>query len=227
LTTLAITIVASLCAASRCRCARSKTSGCNCSSNGYARSLDWAGHDTGARMTKYSRRRQSGRAVAVSLAETRLTNISKAGMRWQMPPMRHVSGQHQRCAGALQPLTNLCSNGSIDPPPAVAVFARLLDHVKLDPALAQAIRRGDGVDAEKSDPAANNNSRRPGPQPIKLTQPEDLLAVPGFSPEMLDKLKDFVIFLPVVSQINVNTRPARCSPPHSTRSLQPMPLRWW
>ena len=43
---------------------------------------------------------------------------------------------------------------------------------------------------------------------MNLTQVDDLLAVPGFTPEMLDKIKDFVIFLPRATPINVNTAPA-------------------
>jgi general secretion pathway protein K len=43
---------------------------------------------------------------------------------------------------------------------------------------------------------------------MNLTQVDDLLAVPGFSPEILDKLKNFVIFLPVATPVNVNTAPA-------------------
>jgi general secretion pathway protein K len=35
-----------------------------------------------------------------------------------------------------------------------------------------------------------------------------LLAVPGFAPQAVDKLRDFVIFLPRVTPVNVNTAPA-------------------
>ena len=43
---------------------------------------------------------------------------------------------------------------------------------------------------------------------MSLTQVDDLLAVPGFTPEMLDRIRDFVIFLPVATPVNVNTAPA-------------------
>jgi general secretion pathway protein K len=43
---------------------------------------------------------------------------------------------------------------------------------------------------------------------MNLTQVDDLLAVPGFTPEMLDQLRDFVIFLPEATPVNVNTAPA-------------------
>ena len=43
---------------------------------------------------------------------------------------------------------------------------------------------------------------------MNLTEVDDLLAVPGFTPEMLAKLKNFVIFLPRATPVNVNTAPA-------------------
>jgi len=41
-----------------------------------------------------------------------------------------------------------------------------------------------------------------------LAQMDDLLAVAGFTPQMFDKLKDFVIFLPRSTPVNVNTASA-------------------
>jgi general secretion pathway protein K len=42
---------------------------------------------------------------------------------------------------------------------------------------------------------------------IPFTQVEDLLAVPGFTPEMLEKLRNLVIFLPRTTTVNLNTAP--------------------
>ncbi|MBK4736442.1 type II secretion system minor pseudopilin GspK [Noviherbaspirillum pedocola] len=42
---------------------------------------------------------------------------------------------------------------------------------------------------------------------IPFTQIEDLLAVPGFKPEMLEKLRNLVIFLPRTTAVNINTAP--------------------
>ena len=44
--------------------------------------------------------------------------------------------------------------------------------------------------------------------PIKFLEVEDLLAVRGFTPEMLEKLRPFVIVLPERTPVNVNTAPA-------------------
>ncbi len=44
--------------------------------------------------------------------------------------------------------------------------------------------------------------------PIKFLEVEDLLAVRGFTPEMLEKLRPYVIVLPERTPVNVNTAPA-------------------
>jgi general secretion pathway protein K len=47
-----------------------------------------------------------------------------------------------------------------------------------------------------------------GTEPIALTRVEDLLAIPGYTPEIIEKLRDFVIVLPERTKVNVNTAPA-------------------
>ena len=44
---------------------------------------------------------------------------------------------------------------------------------------------------------------------LALTQVDDLLSVPGFTPATVAKLKDLVVFLPVQTAINVNTASAQ------------------
>jgi general secretion pathway protein K len=46
-----------------------------------------------------------------------------------------------------------------------------------------------------------------GAMPIAMTRVDDLLAVPGFTPQMVDKLREFLIVLPERNLINVNTAP--------------------
>jgi general secretion pathway protein K len=101
-------------------------------------------------------------------------------------------------------LTNLSLNGIINPK-EVLVFQRLLTNVHLNPALAQATADMLAASQPRQDASApsNNNSRFMG-----LAQMDDLLAVPGFSAEILDKLREFIIFLPHATPINVNTAPA-------------------
>ena len=49
---------------------------------------------------------------------------------------------------------------------------------------------------------------------MEITQVEDLLALPGFTPEIIAKLKNFIIILPVRTSINVNTASAEVLAAH-------------
>lgn len=98
-------------------------------------------------------------------------------------------------------LTNLCANGAINPV-EVNTFQRLLAILHLNPALAQV--------AAEAILSAEASMTAPGSLPkfINFTQLDDLLDVPGFTPKILGMLKDFVIFLPQATPVNVNTAPA-------------------
>jgi len=142
-------------------------------------------------------------------------------------------------AQSLYNLTNMCPSGTIMPK-EVAVFARMLTSLHLDPELAQetavmmaaAYARpnpatssnptGDStqtVDKLTGLPQASNNtgadtgaatgiSTAGKPRLLAMTQVEDLLAVPGFTPEAVEKLRNLVIFLPRGTALNVNTASA-------------------
>jgi general secretion pathway protein K len=107
-------------------------------------------------------------------------------------------------AQSLFNLNNMIQGGAIVPD-EVAAFARLLSFLKLDPALAQTTANTMLATFQK--PAASSDSPT---QPMRLSQVDDLLAVPGFSPEMLGILRNFVIVLPgnTNTTSNVNTAPA-------------------
>ncbi|MCU6497975.1 type II secretion system minor pseudopilin GspK [Rugamonas sp. A1-17] len=98
----------------------------------------------------------------------------------------------------------------------VKVFERLLTNLRLDPSLAQAVAMqvanaqtapqppGQGQQGQPQQPAQTS-----GPQPVDLLRVEDLLAVSGFTPQTIEKLRDFVIILPErATELNVNTVPA-------------------
>ncbi|GJJ05482.1 general secretion pathway protein GspK [Duganella rhizosphaerae] len=114
------------------------------------------------------------------------------------------------------------------------VFARLLTNLKLDPSLAQAVATqvasaqtatpqlgqqgggtgagtgaGTGTGAGAGAGAGTSGQQSPqatGPQPIDLLRVEDLLAVSGFTPQTIERLRDFVIILPARNtDLNVNT----------------------
>lgn len=186
---------------------------------------------------------------SVPLAETRLDQYVENGRADDDIAEATLSGGISD-AQARYNLTNLSQNGIINPA-EVAAFARLLYNAKLDPALAQATadamaaRQSEGSSAnhnqqttniapkqklKKAEPepaqiiaeamahaqrvssaasAAERSTIPSATQPVFLfTQVDDLLAVPGFAPGMLDNLKDFVIFLPRPTPVNVNTAPA-------------------
>lgn len=112
-------------------------------------------------------------------------------------------------------ITNLVdATGTINPKQVLA-YQRLLSNMKLDGGLAQATAdavlrakpkpRSSGSDGKTpaATPASGGSS-----EPVAFTQVEDLLAVPGYTPQMIEQLRDFVIILPELTPINVNTAPA-------------------
>ncbi len=134
-------------------------------------------------------------------------------------------------------LTNLCIGGVIDKS-QVDAFARLLTNLSLPPSLAaatatmmQTAQKASGqtpAAAAAAAAAANAGPLLPttaptapitgalpsaggagSTEPLGLTQREDLLAVPGFTPQIVAKLKDYVVVLPTATPVNVNTASAQ------------------
>jgi general secretion pathway protein K len=111
-------------------------------------------------------------------------------------------------------LTNLCVNGTIVPT-EVAVFARLLSSQQINPDLAMAAAQLKAAAQRKPDSSATSDS-----QPLDITQPDDLLAVSGFTPDMLAKLRNFVVALPRITPVNMNT----ASPEVMAATIDTLPL---
>lgn len=107
-------------------------------------------------------------------------------------------------------LTNLATGPKIDAD-HLKVFRRLLVNLKLDPVLAERTAK---LVAESSAPLPKEEgSTAPVVQrtssPIALTQLDDLLAIQGYTPQIVEKLRQFAIVLPADAQtVNVNTAPA-------------------
>lgn len=141
---------------------------------------------------------------AVPLAETRLDQYVENGRAEDEVSDATLSGGISD-AQARYNLTNLCPDGTVNDA-EVAVFARLLANAGLDPALARAT--ADLMATTRIKPDTENNSAPPGSQPIVLAQVDDLLAVPGFSPPILNAIKPLVIFLPRATPVNINTASA-------------------
>ncbi len=109
-------------------------------------------------------------------------------------------------------LLNLSNQNQPDPV-QVAIFAKLLTNLKLDPALAaKAARVVADADVGAGPPPAGTPAK--SVIPIRLDQVDDLLAIPGFTKEIVDKLRDFVVVLPVQTPINANTASAEVLSAH-------------
>lgn len=109
-------------------------------------------------------------------------------------------------------LTNLSTGKRINDG-QVKVFARLLTTLRLDPALAattaQAIARGAQAEVVVAPPPGQGDAqqRQGGAEPMELVQLDDLLALPGFTPQAVERLREFALVLPKPTTVNVNTAP--------------------
>jgi general secretion pathway protein K len=150
---------------------------------------------------------------AVPLAETRLDQYVENGRADADASDAALSGSIIDAQSRYN-LANLCWDGNANlcvkgefNRVELAAFAQLLSSVRLDPALADAVvdvMISSQIRTEGSTPGTSKS------RPIGLEHVEDLLAVPGFSPEAIDKLKEFIIVLPTtaLTLVNVNTAPA-------------------
>jgi general secretion pathway protein K len=114
-------------------------------------------------------------------------------------------------------ITNLVAATGIVSQSYVQAYQRLLANLQLDSSLAQAT--ADAVLRAKPKPRAmdsGSDGKTPAAtppsggssEPVAFTQVEDLLAVPGYTPQIIEKLRDFIIVLPEITSVNVNTAPA-------------------
>lgn len=93
-------------------------------------------------------------------------------------------------------LTNLAPGKTVNAA-QVQVFGRLLNNLQLDPALAQATAQ-----------EMAKTLTQGGGESMEFMQVDDLLAVPGFTPQTVERLREFVTVLPTLTALNVNTAPA-------------------
>jgi general secretion pathway protein K len=150
---------------------------------------------------------------ATPLAETRLDQyIERERVQGEVFDAT-LSGSMQD-ATARYNLTNLSSGPGAQDAEQVAIFARILTNLRIDPALApkaaKAVADADTVPATGTAgtpgaPAAPATPQQKSHAPVRLTQVDDLLAVPGYTKEVVDKLREFVIVLPDKGGININT----------------------
>lgn len=94
-------------------------------------------------------------------------------------------------------LRSLAHEG-LSTPEQVRVFGNLLQVLQMNPELAERAARAVARSQVKvKDDDAGS--------PMALTTVDDLLAVDGFTPVMVERLRPFVIVLPEVTKVNVNT----------------------
>ncbi|MFZ6644276.1 type II secretion system minor pseudopilin GspK [Undibacterium sp. TJN25] len=169
-----------------------------------------------------------GEPWAVNLEETRLDQYVENGRSDSEDSDATLSG-HVVDAQSRFNLTNLAVNGEASAR-ETAVFAKLLDNLKIETSLAQAAASSIALSQAKAAAAgASSGSGTVGPvstssvpdlsntsstaglpevQFLRFAQLDDLLSVAGFTPMMVQKLRDFVTVLPRATPINVNTAPA-------------------
>jgi general secretion pathway protein K len=91
----------------------------------------------------------------------------------------------------------------------IEVYKNLLRNLNIDPALA--LRTAEMVASTEALPPKGLDDQTPQTVltsvPIELKQLDDLLAIPGYTMEIVAKLREFVIILPEKTKVNVNTAP--------------------
>lgn len=99
-------------------------------------------------------------------------------------------------------LGNLCPGGTVDQV-EVEVFARLLTTLHLNPALAPAVAQAMAAAKVAAGPGSDAGTAQ-----IDFAYIDDLLAVNGFTPQAVRTLRDYVVILPGNTPVNVNTASA-------------------
>ncbi|MBC3872250.1 type II secretion system minor pseudopilin GspK [Undibacterium flavidum] len=247
LTTLAITIVASLFWQQQVQVRSIENQRFQLQKKWVLRgALDWAGLilREDRRISKVD---HLGEPWAVNLGDTRLDQYVENGRTEVEDSDATLSGQISDAQAKFN-LTNLAVNGKVDVR-ELAVFSKLLSNLHLDPGLAQQVAvqvamtqerllvgpenpgapdtgqnptgskgsqtsSGTGVGGSKTTPGGGDStvglstSSNSEVQFLKFSQIEDLLAVPGFNPVTIVRLRNFVTVLPILTKINVNTTTA-------------------
>lgn len=147
---------------------------------------------------------------AVPLMDTRLDQYVEEGQADSSAADAVLSGGVVDAQSRFN-LTNLSSNGSIDQQ-QLAVFERLLSQAQLNPTLAKetasAIAEAQRATPRQGGDGSTTQVSGNQPRPMRLMYVHDLLAVPGYTPEAVEKLREWVVILPQSTKININTAPA-------------------
>jgi general secretion pathway protein K len=155
--------------------------------------------------------------------DARTTAVDQLGESWAIPlpetPLDDYledSGNHaQEVGGTLSGyvidaqsrynLTNLAEGGVVNPQ-ELAVFRHLLGFLGINPNLAEATASAISatqLPAGASPPSPEADSSHN--QPASFIHNEDLITIPGYTAEIIEKLKNYVVILPAPTAVNVNT----------------------
>jgi general secretion pathway protein K len=148
------------------------------------------------------------------LEDTRLDQYVDDGRSSQDASEATLSGYIIDAQSRLN-LTNLAVNGVIVPT-EVQAFGRLLTSLRMDVSLATLTAKMVAASqVTVAVAAANVTDGNSGTEQgqgeatlLTMTQVDDLLSIPGFTPASLTQLSDKVVFLPIATPINVNTASA-------------------
>jgi len=151
-----------------------------------------------------------GEPWSVPLEETRLDQYVDNGRGSEDDTDATLSGYIIDAQSRLN-LTNLSANGVIDQP-TLEAFKKLLTAQGMDSGLAAAtaamVASTQSLSAHVN-PDGSIGAAAVSAKILAMTQVDDLLAVPGFSPAAVAKLRELVVFLPVATPININTASAQ------------------
>ena len=199
LTTLAITIVASLFWQQQVQVRSIENQRMQLQKQWILRgALDWARlilREDG----KYSATDDLSEPWAVPLSETRLDQYVDAASR-DVAPSAMLSGSIQDAQARFN-LTRLAASGQVQRS-EVAAFERLLSALQQNSSLARAA--AEQIAASQRLLETGSDATRP----IGFLQVDDLLAVAGFTPTVIAAIRNEVIFLPRPTPLNVNTASA-------------------
>jgi len=139
---------------------------------------------------------------ATPLAETRLDQYVERERLQNESYDATISGQVYDAQSRYN-LMSLAPQGQLQQK-EVEVFERLLTALQLDGGLAVAV--ANEVSRTTLPPKTAEGSK--DAEPVAMMRIEDLLGIAGFTPQAVERLRDFVIVLPEPTKVNVNTAPA-------------------
>lgn len=134
---------------------------------------------------------------AVPLADTRLDTYVASNSTGSDVASAVLSGNIQDAQARLN-LIMLASHGVVNVA-EVTAYEKLLNALQQDSSLAR-------LTAQRVALTQLHDSAQPGsPRPIRFIHTDDLLSVPGYTPAVMAALRDYIIFLPRATPININT----------------------